>query len=37
MPLGTVTWKYANAFKKLKKAIEDNKTEYERVRELETN
>jgi RNA polymerase sigma-70 factor (ECF subfamily) len=33
MPLGTVTWKYATALKKLKKAIEDNKTEYERAHE----
>ena len=37
LPLGTVTWKYANALKKLKKALEDNKTEYERVKQLETN
>lgn len=35
LPLGTVTWKYANALKKLKKALEENKTEYERVRQLE--
>ena len=37
MPLGTVTWKYANALKKLKKAIEENKTEYERAKQLQTN
>jgi len=37
MPLGTVTWKYANALKKLKKAIKDSETEYEKVRHLETN
>jgi RNA polymerase sigma factor (sigma-70 family) len=37
MPLGTVTWKYANALKKLKKALEENKTAYERVRQLEGN
>ncbi len=34
MPLGTVTWKYASALKKLKKALEENKTEYEKAREL---
>jgi RNA polymerase sigma factor (sigma-70 family) len=33
MPLGTVTWKYANALKKMKKALEENKTVYERARE----
>lgn len=34
LPLGTVTWKYATALKKLKKALEDSKTSYERAREL---
>jgi RNA polymerase sigma-70 factor (ECF subfamily) len=37
MPLGTVTWKYASALKKLKKALEDSETEYERARELAKN
>jgi len=27
MPLGTVTWKYANALKKIKKALEDQQNE----------
>jgi DNA-directed RNA polymerase specialized sigma24 family protein len=31
MPLGTVTWKYANALKKMKKALEEQQNEeYER-------
>jgi RNA polymerase sigma factor (sigma-70 family) len=30
MPLGTVTWKYSNALKKIKKALEETKTGYER-------
>jgi RNA polymerase sigma-70 factor (ECF subfamily) len=30
MPLGTVTWKYNNALKKMRKALEENQTQYER-------
>jgi len=30
IPLGTVTWKYNNALKKMRKAIEENQTKYER-------
>ncbi|OPZ36338.1 MAG: ECF RNA polymerase sigma factor SigW [Tenericutes bacterium ADurb.BinA155] len=30
MPLGTVTWKYNNALKKMRKALEENQTSYER-------
>ena len=34
LPLGTVTWKYPMALKKVKKALEESKTEYEREHEL---
>ena len=34
LPLGTVTWKYSMALKKVKKALEESKTEYEREHEL---
>lgn len=37
MPLGTVTWKYAGALKKLKKALKENETEYEKTKELQKN
>ncbi|MCR4562604.1 MAG: RNA polymerase sigma factor [Bacilli bacterium] len=37
LPLGTVTWKYANALKKLKAAIEENQTEYEKQTKLKYN
>ena len=33
MPLGTVTWKYSVALKKMKQALEESKTEYERQQE----
>ena len=34
LPLGTVTWKYSMALKKVKAALEDSQTEYEREHEL---
>lgn len=35
LPLGTVTWKYSNALKKIKKAMEDNATSYEKENALQ--
>jgi len=34
LPLGTVTWKYNNALKKLRGAVEKNKAAYERRKEV---
>jgi len=35
LPLGTVTWKYSNALKKIRKAMESDQTTYEKETNLE--
>ena len=37
MPLGTVTWKYATALKKLRKALADEESKYALKRQLQSN